>query len=127
MQKLSFYAFLIFFLVAGIYHFINPQFYLPLIPDYLPWPELINLMSGLLEIILALLLLPLKTRKLGSILIIILLIAFIPSHLYFIQNGSCAENSICVAPWIAWIRLMVIHPLLIYWAWYIGTLKTLKS
>ncbi|XLS28996.1 hypothetical protein ACJD0Z_17585 [Flavobacteriaceae bacterium M23B6Z8] len=127
MQKTSLYILIVFFFIAGVYHFMNPQFYLPLIPDYLPFPEAINLLSGTLEIVFALLLIPVKTRKSTSMLICVLLIAFIPSHIYFIHAGSCFENSICVAPWIAWIRLLVIHPLLIYWTWYAGNLKTLKS
>ncbi|WP_340199512.1 hypothetical protein [Ascidiimonas sp. W6] len=114
-------------LTAGLYHFVNPQFYLPLIPDYLPYPNEINTLSGMVEILFALLLLSIKTRKIASLGIIILLVAFIPSHVYFIQTGSCAENSLCVSPWIAYIRLLLIHPLLIYWAWFVGTIKTLKS
>lgn len=122
-KKISLYVLIGFFLFAGVYHFVNPELYLPLIPKYFPMPEVINWVSGILEILLAVGLLPLKTRKPASLGIIILLIAFIPSHVYFIQIGSCLESSLCVAPWVAWIRLLVIHPLLIYWAWYAGTYK----
>jgi uncharacterized membrane protein len=123
-KKVSLYGLIIFFLVAGVNHFLNPSFYLPLIPDYLPEPELINLLSGVLEVLQALGLILLKTRKIASLGIILLLVLFIPSHIYFLQIGSCAEGSLCVTPWIAWIRLLVIHPLLIYWAWNAGTPKT---
>ena len=122
-KKISLYVLIGFFLFAGVYHFVNPELYLPLIPKYFPMPEVINWVSGIFEILLAVGLLPLKTRKPASLGIIILLIAFIPSHVYFIQIGSCLESSLCVAPWVAWIRLLVIHPLLIYWAWYAGTYK----
>ncbi len=122
-KKVSLYILIVFFLFAGVYHFVNPELYLPLIPKYFPMPEVINWVSGMLEILLAFGLIPLKTRKLAAIGIIVLLIAFIPSHVYFIQIGSCIESSLCVAPWVAWIRLLVIHPLLIYWAWYAGSCK----
>lgn len=108
---IAFYAF------AGSNHFINPEFYSGLIPDYLPYPEFINYASGCLEILLAIGVAIPKTRLIAVKGIILLLILFIPSHIYFITVGSCVENAFCVAPWIAWVRLLVVHPLLIFWAW----------
>ncbi len=109
-----------FYLIAGVNHFINPQFYLPLIPDYLPFPELINCISGVLEVVLAIGVLFPKYRSQAIWGIIVLLIAFIPSHLFFIQSGACmGEGSLCTPLWVAWIRLIPIHPLLMYWAWYV--------
>ena len=52
--------------------------------------------------------------------IIVLLIAFIPSYIYFTQLGSCVESTFCIAPWIVWIRLLIVHLLLILWAWGVG-------
>lgn len=39
-----------FYIVAGFNHFINPEFYLALIPPYLPFHELINVLSGVIEV-----------------------------------------------------------------------------
>lgn len=110
---IAFYAF------AGSYHFINPEFYADLIPDYLPYHSVINYASGLLEISLALGVALPKTRLLAVKGIIVLLILFVPSHVYFIQIGSCVESAFCVSPWVAWVRLLIVHPLLIFWAWTI--------
>ncbi|RZS98055.1 putative membrane protein [Cecembia calidifontis] len=104
----------VFFIVAGINHFINPQFYYPLIPDYLPFHGFINYSSGILEIILGAGLIFTKTSAWG---IIILLVLFIPSHVYFVQIGSCVDGGLCVPEWVAWVRLVIIHPILILWAW----------
>jgi hypothetical protein len=49
-----------------------------------------------------------------------MLIAFIPSHIYFIQKGTFTLGSITINPTISWIRLLVVHPLLIIWAWQIS-------
>jgi len=106
-----------FFLIAGINHFRDPDFYFPLIPNYIPFPNLINGISGGLEIILALGFLLPKYREISIWGIIILLILFIPSHVHFIQIGSCVEGSLCVPEWIAWVRLVIIHPLLLFWVW----------
>jgi len=119
-SKASVSLLIAFYLMAGFNHFINPAFYLPLIPPFFPNPEKINILSGLAEILLALGILYKPYRKYASIGIILILIAFIPSHIYFIIMGSCAENSLCLAEWIAWIRLILIHPLLLFWAWKVG-------
>ena len=109
-----------FYLFAGINHFIHPDFYYGLIPDYLHFPKFINISSGALEVVFALGILTPGLQKIAASAIILLLIAFVPSHIYFIKIGSCVENGLCVAPWIAWLRLLIIHPLLILWAWYVG-------
>lgn len=105
------------YLVAGINHFISPESYLPIIPEYLPKHELINILAGIAEIILGIGLLIPKTRVVSAWGVILMLIAFIPSHVYFIQIGSCVEGGICTPEWLGWIRLVVIHPLLLAWAW----------
>lgn len=106
----------LFYLAAGINHFVHPEFYLPLIPPYLPIHSTINLLSGAIEVFFALLLLFKASRKWACYGIIAMLIAFIPAHVYFIEVNSCA-GGLCVPPWVGWIRLVVVHPLLIYWAW----------
>ncbi len=110
----------LFYMIAGVNHFINPDFYLPLIPDYLPSKNFINLSSGFFEVILGLGVLFFLTRKIASIGIIILLFLFIPAHIHFIQIGSCIKDGLCVPEIVAWARLIIIHPLLIYWAYFIS-------
>jgi uncharacterized membrane protein len=106
-----------FYLFGGINHFRTPEFYLPLIPDYLPTPDLLNLLAGIAEIVLAIGLLIPNTRKWAAWGVIAMLLAFIPSHVYFIQLGSCIPDVLCAAEWMGWVRLLLIHPLLIAWAW----------
>lgn len=119
MKKLLRLLLIGFYLIAGSYHFINPEFYLALIPDYLPFPVLINYASGVLEVLLAVGVAIPKYRSVAAKSIMVLLILFIPSHVYFIQIGSCVEDGLCVSPWISWSRLLIIHPLLMLWAWFI--------
>ena len=107
---------ILFYVAAGTNHFINPNFYLPLIPGYLPFHGAINITSGIIEISFALLLIPTFSRKWAAYGIIAMLVAFIPAHVYFIEVNSCAGD-LCVPSWVGWFRLVVIHPLLIYWAW----------
>ncbi|MEQ8713183.1 MAG: hypothetical protein RIC80_09200 [Cyclobacteriaceae bacterium] len=106
----------LFYIIAGLNHFINPDFYIPIIPDYLPEKGFVNIASGIAEVLLGAGLLSEKTIKSSTIGITIMLIAFVPSHIYFIHEGSCVAEGLCVSPIISWIRLIIIHPLLIMWA-----------
>ena len=106
-----------FYLFGGINHFRTPEFYVPLIPVYLPEPDLLNILAGIAEIVLAIGLLIPSTRKWAAWGVIAMLLAFIPSHVYFIQLSSCIPDVLCAAEWMGWIRLLLIHPLLIAWAW----------
>lgn len=109
----GFYAF------AGYNHFRDPDFYYPLIPEYLhDFSYEINWLSGVIEIGLGIGILLKPTRKWAAFGIIAMLVAFIPSHIYFIQVGGCMHDGLCVPAWVAWARLILIHPLLILWAWW---------
>ena len=118
-KQILFFFLIVFYLFAGYNHFANPSFYIPIIPPYLAtWAKEINIVSGIAEIILALLLIPKSTRALAVKVIIIMLIAFIPSHVYFIQKGSFALGSITITPTLSYIRLLVGQPILILWVWW---------
>ena len=116
-RKISFYLLVGFYVLAGANHFVDPEFYYPLIPEYFVYPRLINTLSGAIEILLGLALLSRSLRPWAAYAIIAMLVAFIPSHVYFIQQGSCVEEGLCVPQWIGWARLVIIHPLLIICAW----------
>jgi uncharacterized membrane protein len=118
MKKMMLFLLIGFYLFAGINHFINPNFYKPLLPLYLrDWSIAINYISGIAEITLGLLMLFSSTRKLAVYGIIAMLIAFIPAHIYIIQQGTFSLGSFEMTPMIGWVRLLIIHPLLMYWAW----------
>ncbi|GAB4420613.1 MAG: DoxX family protein [Bacteroidia bacterium] len=108
---------ILFYLLGGINHFVNPGFYLLLIPGYLPWPDLLNILSGIFEVGLALALILPRTRRLAAWGIIAMLVAFIPAHIHLIQIGGCVAEGLCIPLWVVWARLVVIHPLLMAWAW----------
>lgn len=117
-KRISLFVLAGFYFLAGVNHFVNPDFYLPLIPPVLPYPEVINYLSGGLESLFGLLLLFSRYRSYAAYGIVFLLVLFIPSHVYFIMVGSCVEEGLCVPNWIGWLRLILIHPLLIGWAWW---------
>lgn len=112
--KISLYAMAALYMGAGIYHFINPEFYLSVMPEWLPEHELANAASGIAEIILGLLLLPEKTRRLSAWTIITMLSVFffvihIPMVFHFYSKDTLMF-------WIAVIRIPL-QLVLINWAW----------
>lgn len=114
-----------FYLFAGLNHFINPAFYLDLIPKYLPYHEGINFLSGAVEIAFAFGLLWVQSRRWAALGIVLMLVAFVPSHVYFINIGGCVANGLCVPLWVGWLRLVIVHPLLMWWAWrYFSSTKS---
>lgn len=106
------------YFLAGINHFRAPEFYLPLIPDYLGHKILLNNLSGVAEVLLGLGLIHVKSRRYAAWGIMAMLVAFLPAHIWFIQKGGCLDpNGLCVPVWVAWVRLLVVHPLLLWWAY----------
>ena len=105
------------YVAAGTNHFIHPASYYALIPDYLPFPKTINALSGLGEIVFGILLYFPSTRKIGAYGIIALLIPFTFTHIYMIQKGGCMGDRACIPIWLLWIRLVILQPLLVLWAW----------
>lgn len=120
MKPIFLYLMIAFYLFAGYNHFANPSIYSPLLPPYLSqWQDLINTISGIAEIVLAIGLLFPLTRIYAAYGIIFMLIAFIPAHIYMIQLGDFKLGKFKITPLISWIRLLIIHPILIGWVWWI--------
>ncbi len=65
------------YFILGIYHFINPSFYLQVMPGWLPLKLFLIYISGAAEIVLAVMLMIDKTQKLSALLIIIMLVIYL--------------------------------------------------
>ncbi len=102
-----------FMVFGGINHFLNPIFYDPFIPDFFP-KQLANYGAGIIEIILGLALMLKKYRYYASIGLIILLLLFLPIHIWDLLKASPAIGSKTVAS----IRIPI-QFLLILWAWWV--------
>ena len=84
--KLLIYVYVVFFISAGINHFLNPQFYDALVPDFIPFPRLVHQITGVIEIILPLFLLT-RFRKESALLMIIFLVILYGANLYVWVNN----------------------------------------
>lgn len=106
----------IFYVLVGIKHFIDPDFFLAIVPPYLPYHLELVYISGLFEILFGVMILFPKYRYWGSIGLILLLIAVFPANIYLFQSVE-AQKAIGATQEIATLRLPVqgIFILVAYW------------
>lgn len=114
MKVASLYAMAIVYTAAGIYHFIQPQFYKRIMPPWLSWHMELIYLTGVLEIAFGLLLIPLQTRKFASYCIMVLLVLVFPANIQMMLNYYHEDNPLL---WIAILRLPL-QVLLIWWAYF---------
>jgi Predicted membrane protein len=92
----------LFYISVGVNHFIDPYWFLQIVPPYLPYKIELVYISGFLEIVLGVMLLIPKTRVYAGWGLIMLLIAVYPANIYLAQTNGAAMNT---TPLIAWGRL----------------------
>ncbi len=69
------------YIAAGINHFWHPETYLKIMPPYLPFPHLLNYISGFAEILFGCMLFFKSTRRLAAWGLAIMLILFFSVHI----------------------------------------------
>ena len=78
----------VFFINVGVDHFVNPDFYLNIMPDYLPFHSEAVYLSGFFEILGGIVVLVPKLRALARWGLISLLIAVFPANIYMAMNPN---------------------------------------
>ena len=71
-----------FMIYAGMMHFVDPELFTPYVPKFLKYDLAIIYISGVVEIIIGTLILFTKYRGIGSVALFILLLTFLPIHLW---------------------------------------------
>jgi uncharacterized membrane protein len=101
------------YIIAGLNHFRVPRLYIKMIPPALPAPKLLNIISGLAEILFGILLCIPITTTIGAWGIILLLVAIFPANVYMYTHEKAALG---LPKWMRLLRLPL-QLALIYWAW----------
>ena len=125
LKNITVYSLGFFYITVGVKHFIYLDFFLVIVPPYLPHPELIVYASGTLEILFGSLLIPKKTRRCGALGLVILLIAVFPANIYLFKS-DIAQNAYHITRQEALIRLPFQIPLILIAYWH-SKEKTLKK
>jgi uncharacterized membrane protein len=113
-KTVSRYVFAMFFVAAGILHFKNPDFYLKIMPPYVPLHLEMVYLSGVAEILLGAMLMFSDVQRLAGWGLILLLLAVFPANIYAYQH----QELLPAAPLLHLLRLPL-QGLLILWAyWY---------
>ena len=106
-----------FYIGAGANHFLAPDFYLPMMPPYLPLHLELVYLSGLAEMALGAAVLVPRLRPRAAWGLILLLIAIFPANIHIalhnVPLGGAAEGA---GIW-NWVRLPF-QLLFILWAWW---------
>tara|TARA_R110002153_G_scaffold89084_2_gene218351 strand:+ start:843 stop:1229 length:387 start_codon:yes stop_codon:yes gene_type:complete len=113
----------LFMIYGGVQHFVKPNFYMPFVPSFLPYPMAIIYISGIIEIVLGIaLLLSKKYAKLGALGVLVLMILFLPIHIWDVFSETPAIGSHDAAL----IRLPI-QFVLIALAWKVYNILSIKK
>ena len=98
---------------AGVLHFANPEFFMRIMPPYLPFHSELVMVSGVCEILLGILLLVPQASRFAAWGIFALLIAVFPANIHLYQHQDLMPAS----PFIHFLRLPL-QGVFILWAYW---------
>lgn len=102
-----------FLFISALAHLLSPEFYAPMIPDFIA-TSIANVLAAISEIIVGIALIVPKYRHIGGLLFLGLMLAFLPIHIWDLSRENPAIGQ---AP-MPMIRL-IMQFLLIYAGWWI--------
>ena len=105
------------YITVGVKHFINPDFFVTIVPPIINWKEEAVLVSGFIEVLLGILLLFNNTRKLAAWGIILLLIAVLPANIY-LYLSEIPREILSISKSQALFRIPFQIPLIIISYWH---------
>ena len=104
-KSVALYLSVIGYVYVGLLHFIQPDFFLKIMPPYLPYHLPLVYASGFIEITLGVCLLFKKLRFFAGWGLILLLIAVYPANIYLAFNET-PQIALGISPFMAsWVRL----------------------
>jgi uncharacterized membrane protein len=112
LKKIPLYLMGAAYVLAGLNHFLRPDFYMKMLEGFLPYPKALNYISGAAEILLGIGVMIPATRKLSAWGLILLLIAIFPANINMAIHAS--EWNFSAA--MLYLRLPI-QLLLIGWAY----------
>ena len=116
-KNISIYIMSLLYILVGIKHFSDPNFFLKIMPEYLKFHLELVYISGFFEILFGILLIFKKTRFFGAWGVFILLICVFPANIY-LYNSEAAQIALDISKSQALMRLPFQIPLLILAYWH---------
>ena len=88
-----------FYVRFGVDHFLSPEWYLQIVPSYLPFPLELVYISGAFEILFGVMLLHPYTRTYAGWGLIVLLLAVFPANIYLAQTNGAVLGTTSLVAW----------------------------
>lgn len=105
----------VFLVATGVMHFLAPDYFRTLVPDWLRRPRLLVAASGAAEIVVGVLVLVPRTRAAGSLSAAVLVTCYLVSHVDALRRARPDRPRLLERPVGAGARL-VVNVLYIVWA-----------
>lgn len=109
------------FIVIGIYHFVNPSFFLKIMPDYIPYHKAMVFWSGVAEILGGIGIMIPQTKIYAGWGLIVLLIAVFPANIDMFLKAY-QKHGMTIYTWLTLLRLPL-QFVLMYWVFWAAELK----
>ena len=126
LKSISIVIMSLFYIMVGFQHFTDPDWFVKIMPPYLPMHYEAVYVSGVFEILLGAMLLFKQTRYIAAWGLILLLLAVYPANIYLAFN-STPQEAIGISAFAAsWVRLPIQF---IFWGiayWHSKNVKELK-
>ena len=113
-KRIALFGLALFFVAAGINHFLNPDFYVAMMPPYLPMHLGLVYISGVFEVLGGLAALLPAARSAAGWGLVLLLVAVFPANLHMALNADLFPGMSAAA---LYIRLPF-QALFIAWAYW---------
>ena len=108
------YLLAVLFTLAGALHFTNPDYYLKIMPPYLPWHVFLVYLSGFFEVLLGVLLVVPRFSRLAAWGLVALLIAVFPANIHMARHPELFPH---MHPAALLLRLPL-QAVLVAWAYW---------
>jgi len=105
-------ALAVMYVTAGANHFMDPAFYLRIMPPFVPAPDFMVAASGVAEIGLGLGVLPATTRRWAGLGIVAMLVVFFVVHVDMLVRHDAYPD----VPLVVLVLRFPLQLVLIYWA-----------
>ena len=116
-KNITIYILSVMYIIIGIKHFTSLEYFINIMPPFIPFKEFAVYFTGVIEIFGGLLLLSKSTRKIGAFLIITLLFIVFPANIY-LYISEVPRELLDITKNQALIRMPFQIPLIILAYWH---------
>ncbi len=112
------WALALFYGFAGMVHLRSPDAFLPIMPDWVPWPGEVILITGVCELVGAVALLTPRLRWIAALMLAVYAVAVFPANI----KHAFDQVQVAGLPSSWWYHAprLALQPVLVWWALFCG-------